>query len=62
MRIGSRGESYIGSLKNILEKFYEEPLVGFFILCRERGGMWLCAHSVGAFQEELRVMDNSGIP
>jgi hypothetical protein len=31
------GSPYNGSLKNILEKFYEEPLDGFFILCRERG-------------------------
>lgn len=30
-------EPYIGSLKNILENFNEEPLEGFFILCRERG-------------------------
>jgi len=34
--------------KNIPEKFYEEPLDGFFILCRERGDV-ACA-----FQEELK--------
>jgi hypothetical protein len=31
------GSPYNGSLKNILEKFYEGPLDGFFILCREMG-------------------------
>lgn len=31
------GSSYNGSLKNILEKFYEGPLDGLFILCMERG-------------------------
>lgn len=31
------GSPYNGSLKDILEKFDEEPLDGFFILCRERG-------------------------
>lgn len=42
MRTGSMGEPYIWSPKNIPEKFYEEPLDGFFILCRERGDviMW----------------------
>lgn len=30
-------EPYIGSHKNILEKFYEEPLDRFFILCGEGG-------------------------
>jgi hypothetical protein len=33
-----RDRPYIGSLKNILEKFYEEPLDRFFILCGEGGG------------------------
>jgi hypothetical protein len=32
-----RDRPYIGSLKNILEKFYEEPLDRFFILCGEGG-------------------------
>jgi hypothetical protein len=31
------GSPYNRSLKNILEKFYEEPWDGFFILYRERG-------------------------
>lgn len=39
MRQRCMGSPYNGSLKNILEKFYEGPLDGFFILCRERG--WL---------------------
>ena len=38
---------YIRSPKNILEKFYEEPLNGFFILCRERGGVVInCVHVI----------------
>ena len=41
----------IGAKKNIPEKFYEEPLDGFFILCRERG----CGYVACAFQEELNA-------
>ena len=67
MRIGSRGESYIGSLKNILEKFYEEPLVGFFILCRERGDviMWHVPFRKSLMrgsQKHLAVKRGYGVP
>lgn len=44
MRQRCMGSPYNSSPKNILEKFYEEPLDGFFILCSERGDviMYLC--------------------
>lgn len=54
MRQRCMGSPYNSSPKNILEKFYEEPLDGFFILCRERG-MWLCTHVACTFQEELNA-------
>lgn len=41
------------SLKKYPGKFYEEPLDGFFILCRERGGG--CGYVACAFQEELNA-------
>lgn len=44
--------SLIIGAKKYPGKFYEEPLDGFFILCRERGG---CGYVACAFQEELNA-------
>lgn len=58
MRQRCIGSPYNGSLKNILEKFYEGPLDGFFILCRERGDqvmdIYLCGMDLSgrAYHEE----------
>ena len=55
------------SLKNIPEKFYEEPLDGFFILCRERGDvvMWHVPFRKSLMrgsQKHLAVKGGHGVP